>query len=183
MGARASLQNKRQRNFFQICSQCKNNCCQNAKPPITDERKRIIETYLREQKIPNENLFAEAEYTYPMEDAEGYCIFYDKKSRKCKIHPVKPETCVAGPVTFDINRKTQKIEWYLKTEKICPLAGKIYKNKQLLNGHLQSAKKEILRLINELNPKALQAILKIEEPETFKIDEENVGKEILNKLE
>lgn len=128
-------------------------------------------------------MFVESDYTYPMEDAEGHCIFYDKGSRKCRIHPVKPETCAAGPVTFDINRKTRKIEWYLKTEKICPLAGKIYEDKRLFNSHLQSARKEILRLIKELNPKALKAILKIEEPETFKVDEENAGEEILNKLE
>jgi hypothetical protein len=121
-------------------------------------------------------------YTFPREDAEGYCVFYDKQTRKCKVHPVKPETCVAGPITFDINKQTQKIEWYLKMEKICPLAGILHKNGEILKKHLESAKKEIFRLVHGLDPEALRAILKIEEPETFKIDEDPVGSDVLTKL-
>jgi len=95
---------------------------------------------------------------------------------------VKPETCVAGPITFDINIKTRKIEWHLKMEKICPLAGVLYKNKGVLKKHLESAKREILNLVSELDSEALKAILKIEEPELFKIGEDNIGKDILDKL-
>jgi Fe-S-cluster containining protein len=134
------------------------------------------------QKIPIQNPFTQTMYTFPREDTEGYCIFYDKQTRKCKIHPVKPETCVAGPITFDINKQTQKIEWYLKMEKICPLAGILHKNGEILRKHLESAKKEILRLVYGLEPEALRAILKIEEPETFKIDEDNIESNIVDKL-
>jgi len=173
---------ERQNNFFDVCVYCRTNCCQNARPPITSERRRIIEAYLKEHKVPIKNPFVQAAYTFPRETAGEYCVFYDKKTIKCRIHPVKPETCVAGPITFDINRKTQKIEWYLKMEKICPLVGKLYKNQPILNKHLESAKKEILRLVSELKPKALQAILEREEPETVKIDEDNIEDNILNKL-
>jgi Fe-S-cluster containining protein len=137
---------------------------------------------LKEEKFPFENVFVQTSYTFPREDAEGYCIFYDKKTRKCRIHPVKPETCVAGPITFDINKKTGKIEWHLKKEKICLLAGKMYKNEETLKKHLESAKIEILRMVQQLDSKALQTILKIDEPDTFKIGEDNIGKEILDKL-
>jgi hypothetical protein len=119
------------------------------------------------------------DYVFPREDEEGYCVFHDKETRKCLIHPVKPETCVAGPITFDINLETGKIEWFLKTEKICPLAGKLYKNQKMLQKHLKSAKKEILKLVHQLDSKALKAILKIEEPETFKIGEDEIEKEKL----
>lgn len=173
---------ERQSNFFDVCGSCKISCCQDAYPPITDQRKRIIEEYLKEQKIMIENPFVHRGYTFPRGDAEGYCVFYDKKTRKCQVHPVKPETCVAGPITFDINKKTQKIEWYLKMEKICPLAGKMHKNQPVLKKHVESAKKEILRLVNELDAEALQTILKRDEPDTFKIDENNIEKDILNKL-
>jgi hypothetical protein len=137
---------------------------------------------LKEQGFPVENVFVQTSYTFPREDAEGYCIFYGKKTRKCQIHLIKPETCVAGPVTFDINKETQKIEWHLKKEKICLLAGKMCKNEKVLRKHLELAKIEILRMVQQLDPKALQTILRIEEPETFKIDEDNIGKEILDKL-
>jgi Fe-S-cluster containining protein len=102
--------------------------------------------------------------------------------RKCRIHPVKPETCVAGPITFDINKKTGKIEWHLKKEKICSLAGNMFKNEKALRKHLESAKTEIIRLVHQLDPKALQIILKIDEPHTFKVGEDNIDKEILDKL-
>ncbi|MEM2972025.1 MAG: YkgJ family cysteine cluster protein [Candidatus Bathyarchaeia archaeon] len=173
---------ERQNNFFNVCGECKIDCCRGAKPPITDERKKIVEDYLKRNGILIKNPFAEKSYAFPREDAEGYCIFYDRKTRKCQVHTVKPETCVAGPITFDINMQTRKIEWYLKMEKICPLAGILYKNGEMLKKHLESAKKEIMRLVLGLSPEALKAILKIEEPETFKIDEDNIEKTILDKL-
>jgi Fe-S-cluster containining protein len=112
-------------------------------------------------------------YTHPRETVEGFCMFYDKNTRLCRIHSIKPETCVAGPITFDINPKTKKLEYYLKMEKICALAGRIYGLKdETLDKHLESAKKEIRKLLADIEPEALRAILKIEEPETFKVYEE-----------
>lgn len=137
---------------------------------------------MKEHGLSAENLFEQSAYTFPKEDGEGYCIFYDKKTRRCKIHPVKPETCVAGPITFDVNPKNGTVELYLKMEKICPLAGAMHKNKEVLERHLESAKREIRRLLRELDAEALKAILKIEEPETFKIGEEKAEKKILHKL-
>jgi hypothetical protein len=152
------------------------------RPPITSERRKVIETYLRKEKIKVENPFARKQYVFPRVDADGYCIFHDKRTKLCLIHLVKPETCVAGPITFDINTKTRKIEWHIKMEKICPLAGVVYKNKALLQKHLKSAKKETNRLVVELDSEALKAILKKDEPETFKIDEDGIGKSVLIKL-
>jgi Fe-S-cluster containining protein len=179
----AQMPNKRQSDFFGVCIQCKRPlCCEGTRPPITSERRKIIEAYLKEQKFPVENMFVAESYTFPREDAEGYCIFHDKKTRKCKIHSVKPETCVAGPITFDINKKTQKIEWHLKKEEICLLAGRMGKDNEALRKHLESARKELLQLVQQLDPKALQAILRIEEPETFKIEEDSLDKSVLDKL-
>ena len=110
------------------------------------------------------------DYVFPRLDKGGYCVFHDTKTRKCIIHPVKPETCVAGPITFDINKKTGKIEWFIKMQKICPLAGRVFEDKTLLKSHVEAAKREIKRLVDELDSKALDAILQKDEPETFKID-------------
>ena len=38
---------------------------------------------------------------------------------KCGIHAIKPETCRAGPFTFDVKGDT--IEIFLKFEEICPV--------------------------------------------------------------
>jgi hypothetical protein len=98
------------------------------------------------------------------------------------VHPVKPETCRAGPVTFDINCRTRKVEWYLKTPEVCALARILRGNDNLFRAHFRVAKEEILRLIYELEPKALQAILKIEEPQTVKIGEDDLLMGVIEKL-
>jgi len=173
---------ERQKNFFNVCGKCKTNCCWDARPPITLEREKIILEYLKAHDIQVDNPFVHAEYTFPRETADGYCIFYDRATRRCIVHPVKPETCVAGPITFDINAKTGKIEWYLKMEKICPLAGLMYRDKVLLEGHFETARREILHLVRQLSPKALKTILKREEPDTFKIGEKKIDAAVLDKL-
>jgi Fe-S-cluster containining protein len=175
---------KRQSDFFNVCSKCKTSysCCHETTPPVSSERRKIIEAYLKAEGVSIKEPFEEAGYVFPRLDEEGYCIFHDKRTRKCLIHPVKPETCVAGPITFDINVKTGKIEYFVKMESICQLAGIVYRDKKLLQKHLESATKEILRLVKELDSEALRAILRKDEPETFKIDEEKTDKVSLKKL-
>jgi Fe-S-cluster containining protein len=178
------IKSQRQTDFFGTCNRCSTgwSCCHETMPPVTGRRRRIIKAYLRANKIPVENPFVEAEYVFPRLMADGYCVFHDEKTRRCLVHPVKPETCVAGPVTFDIRAETSRIEWFIKTDKICPLAGRVYVDKALLKKHLGSAKREISTLVKELDSEALRAVLKKEEPETFKIDEDNLEKSVLNKL-
>lgn len=89
---------------------------------------------------------------------------------------------MAGPITFDIDAQTGKIEWFLKTEKICSLAGALFRSKNELQKHIDSAKRELLALVHELDAEALQAILKIEEPDTFKIGEDDLDTGVLRKL-
>jgi len=172
----------RQNNFFQVCSKCKFNCCKDAKPPITRKRKKIIENYLAVQGLRIEKPFDNTAYTFVRKTSNGFCVFFDSKTGKCLVHVVKPETCVAGPITFDINPQTGKIEWFLKFESICPLAGILYKDEEALEKHLRSAKREVQTLVHELDAKALCAILKIEEPEAFKIGEDSLSPEILKKI-
>ena len=47
---------------------------------------------------------------------------------------------------------------------------------------MEAAKPEILRLISELDADALKAILQIPEPQTFKIDENDLPTEVMLKL-
>ena len=173
----------RQANFFNICENCSMSCCVGARPPVTSKRKTIIENYLNATGLAIENAFEEKNtYMFPKEIEGNQCIFLDKSTKKCRIHPVKPETCVAGPITFDINLKTGEIEWFLKTEKICPLVGVLYRNKLMLQSHMKSARRELLKLMYDLDAEALQAILKIEESDTFEIGEDDLSPEVLAKL-
>ena len=171
----------RQKNFIQVCAKCQTNCCYDARPPLTRRRIEIIQNHLQSRgNVPKLN---QGEYCFPEEYADGYCSLLDANARQCVVHEVKPETCVAGPITFDIDRRTGKMEWYLKTEEICPLAGILAKDRSLLLEHLSSARRELFRLVSELKGSELSAILRIEEESTIKIGEESLPERVLKKLE
>ncbi len=167
---------------FDVCSQCKSICCQDAKPPLTENRKKIVEKYLREQKINIEKPFAKEDYSYPAVDELVFCRLFNKKTGKCSVHVVKPETCVAGPVTFDINFSTKKVEWFLKKSELCAFAGILYRDKAAFKQHLEAAKKELTELICQLDAEELRAIVRIAEPLTFKVGEDDLPLGVKKKL-
>jgi Fe-S-cluster containining protein len=167
---------------FDVCWMCESSCCQDAKPPLTNKRIQIIKEYLKNHGGHAEQVFARFDYSFPSVDSDEICVFYDKATKKCQIHEVKPETCRAGPVTFDINRHTKKVEWFLKTRELCLFAGKLFDTPAKLNEHLEATKPEIMRLICELEAEDLLAILKRDEPQTFKIGEEPLPHKVLVKL-
>ena len=167
---------------FDICDQCKSICCQDAKPPLSENRKNIIQAYLKKQKKSLQQPFAKDQYFYPAVDEQIYCMLFNQKTGKCRVHAVKPETCVAGPITFDINFASKKVEWFLKKSEICAYAGLLIKDKAAFNAHFCVAKKQITALIKELDADELRAIVKIEEPQTFKVGEDDLPKEVVKKL-
>jgi hypothetical protein len=167
---------------FDVCSQCRSICCQDAKPPLSENRKKILREYLKKQKINVAEPFAKNVYSFPAVDEEIYCKLFSRQTGKCMVHPVKPETCVSGPITFDINFKTKKVEWFLKTSELCAYAGSLYKNKAAFKKHFEVAKKQITTLIEQLSADELRAIVKIDEPQTFKIGEDDLPSEMIKKF-
>jgi Fe-S-cluster containining protein len=150
--------------FYEVCYKCGGKCCIDAKPPITERRLRI----LLDSGISLE-FFDFEEYTHPKVRENGYCVFFDEKEKKCLIHSIKPETCVAGPFTFDI--RGRKLEIYLKKENICPLVAELKQNPEIYEEQFRVAVDNISRLVKELDRATLRAILAIDEPETDKIAE------------
>lgn len=65
---------------------------------------------------------------------------------------------------------------------ICAFAGLLYSDKSSFKQHLEVAKEEILRLIYELDVDALREILKIPEPQTIKIEEDDLPQAVAMKL-
>jgi len=173
---------RRQAYFYDVCRTCPNGCCIGARPPRTLGRRRVILDFLQQNGVTVDIPFENGAYTFPRETDDGCCIFLDKTAKKCLIHSVKHETCVAGPITFDINAETGKLEWFLKTTKICSLAGFLYENRESNSKHEKSAKREIRRLVEELDAEELRAILAIDEPDTVKVGEDDVAPEVLAKL-
>ncbi len=168
---------------YDVCSQCKITCCQDAKPPLSGSRKQIIEEYLKQQNLNVEKPYTTEAYTYPSVDKDLLCAFNDKKTKRCMVHAVKPETCVAGPITFDINFRTNMLEFFLKKEEICAFAGVLFRDKPALKQHYLAARDQIVELVKQLSADELRAICKIEEPQTFKFCQEPLPPEIIRKLD
>jgi Fe-S-cluster containining protein len=167
---------------FDVCGTCKFICCQDAKPPLSEERKKILKEFIKKENIQVKEPFMCEQYSYPAVDENLLCKLFDKQTRRCSVHPVKPETCRAGPITWDINFNTKKLEYYLKMEKICPLAGVLHKNPPMLAEHLDAAKIEIRHLVEALTADELKVIVKIPEPDTFKVCEEDLSPSTVKKL-
>ncbi len=172
----------READFYLICKGCPDGCCTGVRPPLTAERQQTIREYVKTNGIAVESLFENGKYVFPRETEGGRCIFLDLPTKRCKIHSVKPETCVAGPITFDVNTETGKIEWFLKTDKTCQLAAPLYKHRAEYSKHIRSAKREILRLLHGLDADALRAVLAVEESDTVKVDEDEAPSRVLAKL-
>lgn len=97
----------------------------------------------------------------------GVCILF--KRGTCRIHAVKPETCRAGPFTFDV--KGDVIEIFLKYESICPLVQLLKATPEAYRQQYDLAAQSISHLVSNLTQDEIDAICSIDEPETEKVAE------------
>jgi len=160
--------------YTQICVNCLSTCCRYACPPITEVRQKIIDDFLKENEVqfPNWLNSTERPYAFPHMAPDGSCIFLDPIQHSCQIHSVKPETCSAGPITFDLDFMQNTISWYIKSSSVCLVASELLSQPSLFQSHLQRAKQALRQLIHDLEPDALQALLEIEESNVQHIGEE-----------
>lgn len=148
--------------FSNICSSCGGACCIGARPPLTEKRAEIlISAGLSRDDVE------QAGYRRLRARDDGSCVLLE--NGRCRLHHLKPETCSAGPFTFDV--VDGRLEIYLKMESICPLAGHLLRDREAYERQLKLAVEKILDLIEDLGEDELAALLKIEEPETFKVME------------
>lgn len=148
--------------FSRICERCGARCCYEAHPPLTEERIRRICTCTNLTNRIEQN-----GYRRLCVRQDGFCIMLDHT--RCLINTEKPETCRAGPFTFDIHNG--KLEIYLKKESICPLVGHLKYYPEAYRHQYEHAVRYITHLIQSLPPPELSEVLKIEEPETEKVAE------------
>jgi Fe-S-cluster containining protein len=131
-------------------------------PPLTQKRIEILlQSGVRADAIDN------SRYKRLKLREDGFCVLF--RQGGCSVHNIKPETCVAGPFTFDV--KGDILEIYLKNESICPLVKYLREDKEAYDLQYRLAVANILDLVKALPPEELKEILKIEEPETVKVSE------------
>ncbi|MCX8207342.1 MAG: YkgJ family cysteine cluster protein [Methanothrix sp.] len=148
--------------FSNICSSCGGICCIDARPPLTEKRaEMLISAGLSPDGIEY------AGYRRLRARDDGSCVLLE--NGRCRLHHLKPETCSAGPFTFDV--VDGKLEIYLKKESICPLAGYLLSDREAYERQLKLAVERILDLVGDMSKDELAEVLRIEEPETFKVME------------
>ena len=145
-----------------ICMNCDGHCCHEAHPPITGPCYRR----LLSEGIPS-SVFENNGYTSVRTCANGHCVLL--KNGMCSIHGIKPETCRAGPFTFDVKGKV--IEIFLKSESICPVVRLLKEVPEAYNQQYSLAVRHISHLVTNLSDEELAVICRIEEPETEKVAE------------
>ena len=145
-----------------ICMHCGGHCCDHAHPPLSESCfRRLVDAGVPLAAFETEG------YTRLKTKENGECIL--SANGKCTIHEIKPETCRAGPFTFDLNGDV--IEIYLKHERICPMVRLLKETPEAYRQQYDRAVSSITRLVRNLNQDELDAICRIEEPETEKVAE------------
>ncbi|HWQ19072.1 MAG TPA: YkgJ family cysteine cluster protein [Methanotrichaceae archaeon] len=143
----------------EVCKRCdlEGGCCHGARPPLTQKRIDI----LIEHGVKPENVDP-AGYKKLRLKEDGFCVLFH--DGHCTVHSIKPETCVAGPFTFDV--KGSILEIFLKKEGICPMVRCLKEDREIYDSLFDLSVQKIVELVEALPKDELSEILKIEEPET-----------------
>ena len=144
------------------CLRCGGHCCDDAHPPISEQCLRRLTA----AGVPADAFEVEG-YRRLRTRADGTCVMW--KDGRCSIHGIKPETCGAGPFTFDVKGDT--IEIFLKHEGICPLVRLLRETPEAYEQQYARAVGNITHLVSNLSEEELEAICRIEEPDTEKVAE------------
>lgn len=140
-----------------ICAACGARCCHGAHPPLSPGRISL----LLEEGIPA-CAFESPGYTRMRSGDDGICIMCS--GGRCRIHAVKPETCTAGPFTFDVTDHTLRI--FIKKETICPLVCFLKGDRAAYDTQYRMAVESLTTLVRSLPAPELDVINMIPEPET-----------------
>ncbi|HVP95535.1 YkgJ family cysteine cluster protein [Methanoregula sp.] len=153
-----------------ICMACGGHCCDEAHPPITRDRYQSLIA----AGIPD-TCFEHEGYLRLRARPDGTCILM--KEQKCTCHAVKPETCRAGPFTFDV--EGERIRIFLKHASICPLVPLLKEEPAAFRLQYERAAENIVHLVTGLSGTEIEAINRIEEPETELVAELPWGQRFL----
>ena len=146
----------------ETCMKCSCQCCYEARPPISIDRYKLL---LKNGVSPD--YFEFEGYRRLKVKKNNECILF--YHGKCSIHAIKPETCRAGPFTFDI--KSDKIEIFLKYGSICPAVRILKEVPEAYSQQYLRAIENISNLVSRLTEDELEALHRIDEPLTEKVAE------------
>ena len=132
-------------------------CCFEARPPLSQKR---IDMLMENGVSADAIEFVGYKRLRLRQD--GFCVLF--RDGKCSIHDIKPETCVAGPFTFDIEGDMLQI--FLKRESICPMVRFLRANRKAYDALFETSVEKIMDLIRSVPEEEMAQILQIDEPQT-----------------
>jgi len=132
-------------------------CCFEARPPLSQKRIDI----LMENGV-SADAIEFVGYKRLRLRRDGFCVLF--RDGKCSIHDIKPETCVAGPFTFDI--KGDMLQIFLKRESICPMVRLLRADRKAYDALFETSVEKIMDLIRSVPEEEMAQILQIDEPQT-----------------
>jgi hypothetical protein len=145
-----------------LCRECGAGCCYEAHPPVSS----LCYERLTRAGVSPDN-FEFTGYTRLKTKPNGECILLEHK--KCRVHAYKPETCRAGPFTFDVHHGM--IVMYLKRETLCPVVRLLKESPEAYQQQYKRAVQGITHLVQNLTDDEISAVCQIDEPETEKVAE------------
>jgi len=132
-------------------------CCFEARPPLSQKR---IDMLMENGVSADAIEFVGYKRLCLRQD--GFCVLF--RDGKCSIHDIKPETCVAGPFTFDI--EDDMLQIFLKRENICPMVRFLRANRKAYDALFETSVEKIMDLIRSVPEEEMAQILQIDEPQT-----------------
>jgi hypothetical protein len=132
-------------------------CCFEARPPLSQKR---IDMLMENGVSADAIEFVGYKRLCLRQD--GFCVLF--RDGKCSIHDIKPETCVAGPFTFDI--EDDMLQIFLKRENICPMVRFLRANRKAYDALFETSVEKIMDLIRSVPEEEMAQILQIDESET-----------------
>ena len=127
----------------QACNECHlvGGCCFEARPPLSQER---IDILLKNGVSADAVEFAG--YKRLRLKPDGFCVLF--QDGKCSIHSIKPETCVAGPFTFDMKGNTS-CRYSSRERASAPWSDFLKANRKAYDGLFETSVEKIMDLVNK----------------------------------
>ena len=118
----------------EICKDC-GNCCMDTEMIVSEDDINLI---MKEWQIhlPKEKFyFKNEDNLFQLENIEGFCVFFKKNSKRCKIYKFRPQGCKFYPLIFDSYMKKCILD------KDCPRTHLFYKEKKVLDKNCKNLRK------------------------------------------
>lgn len=96
-----------------------------------------------ERKGYTRNSFAKLDSKgyFTLRNYQGYCVFYDKKKRRCKVRAIRPSGCQIYPVMYDEEKG-------IVVDNICPAQSTMTEKQKAKRG------KKVIKLLAKIDSEA-----------------------------